>query len=826
MKGLWASSKNPESDQPLGSLSGLPQGPSPRPYAPTGRLRRSRLASLLLAEGMVDEDTLRAAQERQRGAKRPLFEILIEQGALTEEQYVNVLAAASGLKVVSADDLDPDPSVQDLVPMEIAQRLGILPLHVSGGELVVATGDPYQLPAFDELAARTDLRVRPVFAPPSAVREALRRARGGEESLHDLLKHAPDPEADVVVPASAPSATMDASEESSDGSDVDTLTLDSEGEDAPVIRLLNLILTDAIRQGASDIHIEPERNRVRIRFRVDGDLHEALELPGNVRRRLLSRLKIVSQLKTTETRRPQDGRAKVALGGRTYDLRVSTIPSYFGEKAVIRILDAHAKQFDLDNSGVDEPELEIWRDLLHRPQGLLLVTGPTGSGKSTTLYASLLELRDTTKNIVTVEDPVEYQFPGIVHVPVRSDIGMTFAAALRSILRQDPDIVLVGEIRDAETAEVAMRAAMTGHLVLSTLHTNDAVSTLGRLLDLGVSPQILSTCLLGIMAQRLLMTNCSECSRPFVFSPALLDRLQSPLPPDVNERTQKGEGCDTCRGTGYKGRTAIVELAVVTPTLQAMIADSAPETELLAQTQRDGTGSLFQSAIGKLLDGRTTPEAILRVAAPPVGTVNTASEAGARENGIREESVVEPVSPPLVVPETAGPTVPHQGECLNCGEPLRTYWRVCPFCGTPVEEKPKGPIAVVCDDSATVRRLVRAALEPLCGEIVEADNGRSGLDAVSRAHADLLVVDHEMPEMTGKEVIRHLRSRLATATLPIMMLTAIDDADLESEVLEEGADDYLRKPITVARLRVRARSLLAAVKRRAPRTEDLEIPCE
>ncbi len=349
----------------------------------------------------------------------------------------------------------------------MAQRLGILPLRIEGGTLIVATADPFQLPAFDDIAARAQMPVREGLARPSAVRAHLRTARPEEELLSDVLRHADGGAAGIVF---APEAEADAGP----GLAAADLAAEVNESDSPVVRFLNLVLTDAIRQRASDVHIECEKDALRVRIRVDGDLREIQRVSPRVRTSVLSRLKIVAGLDIMETRRPQDGRAHVIVEGRNYDLRVSTLPSYFGEKAVIRILDPSAPVFELAKSGIEAEELGAWRELLRRPNGLILMTGPTGSGKTSTLYASLLEIRDPTLNLVTVEDPVEYQFPGIVHVPMRAEIGFTFATALRSILRQDPDVILVGEIRDAETAEVAVQAALTGHLVLSTLHTNDA----------------------------------------------------------------------------------------------------------------------------------------------------------------------------------------------------------------------------------------------------------------------------------------------------------------------------------------------------------------
>jgi type IV pilus assembly protein PilB len=460
------------------------------------RIGRSRLESLLIARCLVTMVRLAAVSGRGLGAKRPLVEVLLEQGVLDEDAFVRAVAAETRMEPLRTEDVSADPAVQRLIPSDVAQRHGLLPLRLEAdGTLVIATADPFQIDVIDEVRARSGHRVRVVLAPPTAVRDGLRAARLGEETFDELLRNA-EASSPAVEIGVAPAA-----EELEEAASL-TLGVDVESDESPVVRFVNMLLADAIRQGASDVHIEPERDRTRIRFRIDGRLHEIRSLPRAVRAPLTSRVKIVSGLDIMESRRPQDGRATVRVDSRAYDLRVSTLPRFFGEKLVLRILDAQAPTFSLDASGIAPDDLARWRELSRRPSGMLLLTGPTGSGKTSTLYASLLELRDAATNIVAIEDPVEFQFPGIVHVPVRPAIGTTFAAALRSVLRQDPDVILVGEIRDRETAEIAVQASLTGHLMLSTLHTNDAVGALLRLANLGVERDMLASSVLGIMAQR------------------------------------------------------------------------------------------------------------------------------------------------------------------------------------------------------------------------------------------------------------------------------------------------------------------------------------
>jgi len=738
----------------------------PKSATKTKLPRLSRIESVLLEKGVVSRAALAAAKDRQRGAKRPLLEVLLEQQSVDETELVRIVEQSLGRPALAPEDLTPDADVQSYVSAETAQRLGILPLRLDDGVLILATSDPFQLPAFDEIAAAAQLRVRPEFAPPSAVRKVLRSARLGEEALDEILKHAADEDDDLVFDDTMPESDGelrsisddDGAGEGSSGAQ----SLDGHAQDAPVTRLVSMILADGIRQGASDIHIEAEKLHLRVRFRIDGDLREVLTVPASLHDRVLARLKIVCGLDIIEYRRPQDGRAQVALGDANYDLRVSTMPSYFGEKAVIRILDKENRSFELGSLGLDPAVFTQWSGLLRQPNGLMLLTGPTGSGKTTTLYASLLELRESTKNIVTVEDPVEYQFPGIVHVPVHADIGMTFATALRSILRQDPDIVLLGEIRDEETAEVAMRAAQTGHLVLSTLHTNDAVGAISRLRDLGVSPYLLSTCLIGVMSQRLVKTICPSCARPHAYGPEELAIL-TPFVKDLGlSNTRSGEGCAKCNGTGLRGRTALVELVELTPALRQLVHQDADEMRLMEQAELDGTTSLADSGLRKVLAGDCGPYEVARY-----------GSAGLRRR-----------------------TAPAQTASIPEPQP-----------------DPTTTLVLVCDDDRVQRKLLAHTLDGEFDEIEKAKNGQEALDAIARRRPDLLIIDQNMPEMTGVEAIRRLRSSLQTVGLPILMLSGDSSEELELEALDAGADDYLAKPIEPERLLSRVRAIVASRRR-------------
>jgi type IV pilus assembly protein PilB len=762
-------------------------------------VKLSRYERKLISEGLVDEGKLASARARQAGAKRPLIEVLVEQNAAPESELLAVLSKVSGIAIYTPL-LSPTAAVQDFVPAEVAQRHGVLPLHISdANELIVATTDPFQLPVFDDIRARAELRVKRVLVGPTKLRAAMSTTRQGEEALDNLLKHATPLTSRLKVFNTEGQALPD---------------YDEFDDKAPAVQLIDHMFSDAIRKGASDIHVEAEKSALRIRYRIDGRLRDVLELPASLHSSVIKRLKIITDLNTIESRRPQDGRAKICHGEKSIDIRISTIPSYFGEKAVIRLLDSGAECFDLNRTGFDAHVLERWRSLLARPYGLLLVTGPTGSGKTSTLYASILEKRSPSLNIVTVEDPVEYQFPGIVHVPVRSDIGMTFAAGLRSILRQDPDVVLLGEIRDSETAEVALRAAVTGHLVLSTLHTNDSIGAITRLIDLGAAPSLIASALLGVMSQRLVRTTCTECAEPCVHPPGAMAALD-PSPIDWAQHSARfARGCPQCFGTGYRGRSAVAELVVATRPLKDLLNSKAPESDLRKQARLDGSKSLAACGLAKILNGQCTPDEVLKVVVAEgslkLQTPDTACGGcgGSLEEGWRLCPACGHEIAPKAEPK------PTEWPCASCSETIKASWKVCPFCGSeaspPAAEPAQAPTVVVCDDNKVVRCRIRAILGDAYGEVIETADGDEALDAIAKRRPDLLIVDQQMPRVTGLQVIRSLRSNLETAQMPIIMLTGLEGDEMESAALDAGADDYLTKPVRPARLRSRIRALLAA----------------
>ncbi|MCG9895567.1 MAG: Flp pilus assembly complex ATPase component TadA [Fimbriimonadaceae bacterium] len=500
--------------------------------------------------------------------------------------------AGLGIPTVDLEEVKPDPAVAALVPPDFALKRQVLPLHLRGEVLVAAIGRPEALASLDELAVLLGRPVEPVLADPALIKDRIE-----QKFLSGMLEEIPTDD----------STTIDA--ETDDLADLTRMA----GE-AQVVQMVNLMFAQAVRDGVSDIHIEPYEKEIKVRYRVDGILFETLKPPRRMHNALISRLKILGEMNIAERRLPQDGRIKLTIAGRQVDVRVSVIPTVHGERAVLRILDKGQSTRTLPELGMRPDSLEIFRKLINIPYGMILVTGPTGSGKSTTLYAALQEIYSPKRNILTIEDPVEYQLPGVGQIQVRAGIGLTFASGLRSIVRQDPDVIMVGEIRDHETAEIAIHAALTGHLVFSTLHTNDAPSALTRLLDMGVEPYLAASSVVGVLAQRLVRRNCPTCSVPDTPDPEALEAVGI-TPEEAKTATFRiGKGCEKCGGTGFRGRLAIHELLVVDETIRRMTVDRAPASNMRDHAiQHQGMRTLLGSGRLCVLEGTTTADDVLRV---------------------------------------------------------------------------------------------------------------------------------------------------------------------------------------------------------------------
>lgn len=556
-----------------------------------------RLGELLVRENLISLGQLKQAQEAQRRTGERLTYTLTKLGLVGQGDLTSFLSQHYGVHAINLEEFQIDDEVIKLIPRELANQHQILPVNRAGSTLIVAMSDPSNLHAIDDIKFNTGLTIEVVVASEEALRAAIERYYDESITYGDIMDEMDIDDVDVVE---------------AEG-DEDIVDLERESGDAPVVRLVNLILIDAIKKGASDIHIEPYEKSFRVRYRVDGVLYEIMNPPLKLKNAITSRIKIMAALDIAERRLPQDGRIKIKLGGgKEMDFRVSVLPTLFGEKIVMRLLDKGNLQLDMTKLGFEQSQIDIFKDAIHKPFGMVLVTGPTGSGKTTTLYSALSDLNKVSENLSTAEDPVEFNLGGINQVQMHDSIGLNFAAALRSFLRQDPDIIMVGEIRDFETAEIAVKAALTGHMVLSTLHTNDAPSTVHRLLNMGMEPFLVTASVNAILAQRLARRVCKDCQEPTTAD--LQELIKLGLTPEeaASAQLQKGAGCRTCNETGFKGRVALYEIMSMSDEIKELVLEGSSTVELKRGAMRHGMKTLRQAALTKLLEGTTTVSEVVR----------------------------------------------------------------------------------------------------------------------------------------------------------------------------------------------------------------------
>lgn len=569
------------------------------------------MGDILIKEDVINLDQLKTAIQEQKETGKRLGETLLNLGYIDEHQLVAYLSKQYGVPAINLDQFDISLDVLKSVSRESAIKHKLIPINKSGSTLVVAMSDPSNIFAVDDLKFATGHNIEVVVTSERSIRNAIERLYGSQQEWEDARKAQENTAAVDKLMGDLDEFLIEISGEEN----IDLNDLERASEEAPVIKLVNHLLMDSIRKGASDIHIEPYEKSLRIRYRIDGVLYDIMHPPLKLKNAVSSRIKVMSNLDIAERRLPQDGRIKVKMNqNRTMEYRVSVVPTLFGEKVVMRILDKESLQLDLTKLGFYDDQLEVFRRSIYQPFGMVLITGPTGSGKTTTLYSSLMDLNQADVNISTAEDPVEYSLPGVNQVQVHEEIGLTFASCLRSFLRQDPDIILVGEIRDYETAEIAIKSALTGHLVLSTLHTNDAPSTITRLLNMGVEPFLVTASLNAIVAQRLVRVVCHDCKQETEVAPQVLIDLGVP-PKEVSDYIVykgKGEGCKTCSGTGYKGRLAVFEVMELTDELKEFILSGASSLEIKREAFRQGMRTLRQSALQKLKNGVTSIEEVVR----------------------------------------------------------------------------------------------------------------------------------------------------------------------------------------------------------------------
>ncbi len=558
----------------------------------------SRIGELLLREKMLSLQQLQQAQDEAKRTGKRLGATLARLGYVNDQALTQFVAKQYSLPSINLGEIEIDTAVLKLVPREICEKHQVIPVRRNGPTLIVAMADPSNIYAIDELKFLTQYNIEPVVASEAGVESALSRYYDKGPDLDQMVG-----ELDVD--------NVDYTSGSDDA--VNVVDLENQAGEAPVVKLCNAILLSAIKKKASDIHVEPYEKSFRVRFRIDGILQEEMRPPLKLRNAITSRLKIMASLDIAERRLPQDGRIKLKIGGnREMDFRVSVLPTLYGEKIVMRLLDKTSLQLDMTKLGFDIKPLGDFKYAIKKPYGMVLVTGPTGSGKTTTLYSALSELNTIDRNISTAEDPVEYNLHGINQVQMHEDIGLNFAAALRAFLRQDPNIVMVGEIRDFETAEIAVKAALTGHLVLSTLHTNDAPSTVSRMLNMGIEPFLVTASVNLVVAQRLARRICEACKGPGEKHPEALARMGMSEEQIRTANILKGRGCQVCNNTGYKGRVALYEVMPFTDPLKELVLQGASAAELKTEMIRGGTQSLRMAGVQKILEGMTTPEEVLR----------------------------------------------------------------------------------------------------------------------------------------------------------------------------------------------------------------------
>ena len=731
-------------------------------------------------EGVLTPELL--AELREKAAPQAtLWETLVAQKVAGDEQILTALSSRFRLKLADLQQLDP--SAKERVPEAVARRYHILPLRVTDSYLEIATANPFDLDAEKALAFATAREIRMFLLAPSKIAEKLDELYRPEKAVDKLLEGMEGSTEFEHVQEQQPAPDEIAASE-------------AEASQRPVVRLVDLIISEGILARSSDIHIEPEEGGVAVRYRIDGVLRQVMKIPRQAGLPLISRIKIMSSLDIADRLRPQDGRARVAVNGQPIDLRVSTLPAALGEKVVIRILDSRATVKSLDSLGLNNNEAAGIKRLLENHEGVILVTGPTGSGKTTTLYSCINQIKSEGVNIVTVEDPVEYRMPGIVQVQVQEKAGLTFASALRSILRQDPNVVLIGEIRDRETAQIAVQASLTGHLVLSTLHTNDAANAVTRLVDIGIEAYKIAAALRGVLAQRLMRKLCPTCKEVWMEAPP--DRLKRWVPKGTP--LYRAAGCPDCAMTGYRGRFSIVEVLTVSAEVERRIAAGETAEHIAGAARRAGMKGLWESGLEHVLRGESTLDELTRVVDIP--DVDDRPSGGRpatpRSSGAVPQTPYGPPTGAVAEPVGASPALTAHFELLEEPAPTRTSG---PH-GLPARK------VLLVDDEDSLRKVVKDLLERDGYDVTEARDGVQALDQVDRVGPDIIVLDLNMPGLDGYGVLSHLRSRPATADIPVIVLTAKGDEDNEVRVFELGADDFLTKPFRARALSARLEAVL------------------
>ena len=720
-------------------------------------------------QALIDAPRLTQLTEE---APESLWEAAVTKGLTTDDDILAALAARFRMPIANLANVDA--AALTALPESLARKYRIVPLKVSNSTIDIATADPHDLDCERNVGFATGRAVRMHLASPGALTERIDEVYRPESTVEKLLEGMT--QYDVQLEDELPE-------------DVDIAA--SRASERPIIKLVDHIVAEGIQIRASDIHLEAQEAGIVVNYRIDGVLRQAMVLPRPVGIPLVSRIKIMADLDIADRLRPQDGRARVTVNGNRVDLRVSTLPASTGEKVVIRILDSRSTVLTLDGLGLSTREQDRLHQLLNLREGIVLVTGPTGSGKTTTLYSGLRTIQSRGVNIVTVEDPVEYKLNGIVQVQVNEKAGLTFAAALRSILRQDPDVVLVGEIRDRETANIATQASLTGHLVLSTLHTIDAASAVARLIDIGIEPFKIAAALKGAVAQRLLRRLCPACRAP-VTTP-VPNKLQRWFP--TSEGLYRAVGCKECGNTGYRGRLAIMEIMVTDAEVERRISAGESTERIADAARRGGMRTMWESGAEHVLNGSTDLEELLRVLEVPTD-VDEKSSSSRKAPQSNASSVRVATPPPL-------PAVRSVGRSFLPEEVLELVDDIAGGA-----KKAGRYTVLLVEDEDSLRHVLRDLLEREGYSVIEAQDGMQALDEIDRHAPDALVLDLNLPRLDGYQVLSHIRARPGTAELPVLVLTARGDEESEVKVFENGANDFITKPFRPRALSARLKALL------------------
>ncbi len=734
-------------------------------------LARAFVYYRIIDKALIEELAYRFSDQKS------LYNILTSNNYLTANEIRQFVKIALQIPSVNLDKVDAEPEVIERIPEEICRKYNLLALQMNKTHVAVAFSNPFDMDAENEIEYLTGRYVKKFYASQDVIKQKLNEYYAPDKIITSLVN-----------------------------SDIEHKNIRFEGDsglenDAPVVKLVNQIISGSITRETSDIHIEPKEKSVLVRFRIDGVLRNEMEIPRSLQSALVSRIKILSGLNIAETRKPQDGKAKVYIDDNDFDLRVSILPTSYGEKVVIRILDKRKASLSLDELGIQGFNRKQIEKCFAFKQGMVLVTGPTGSGKSTTLYAAINRIRNTTNNILTIEDPIEYMFEGINQVQVNERAGVTFASALRSFLRQDPDVILVGEIRDEETAEISVQASLTGHLVLSTLHTNDTFTTITRLKDMGVDKFKITEALQGVIAQRLVRKLCPHC-KSAVEKSQIDDKLYTMLcqfnkTPEVYEP----KGCSKCGYIGYKGRVGVYEVLVLDNTLREMITSDTPVTTMRKAARAGGFRNLFEDAINLVANGVTDYNEIVRVVNPVSGkTSNAKNTQWVRE----EQSETRPITP---VPQSetenklkldiSGTEKKEESKAGNQKEKIEKQNGT-----TGAEKSNQRTIKIlITDDAPHTRMMVSKIIEKMTPwEVMEAEDGEKALEVLAGEKPDLIVLDIMMPNMDGYELLQELKSNPEYEHIPVLIFTALKTPKSEQKVYELGADGFLVKPIEPKRM--------------------------